>query len=82
MHYPDLHPRWDRIIGVGVWLAAAFALLDPMFGVFVGDCISVQCTPSLEVRLVGLALTALIIAALPALAIAKVIRRLVTQPDQ
>lgn len=59
MAYSDVpSPRWDRIAGFGVWLVLGFVLLEPLSLVFVEDCISEQCNPSLGWRLLALVLSA------------------------
>ncbi len=51
-------PRWDRIAGVAVWFLTGFALLNPLSGFIVADCVSEHCSPSLGWRVFALILLA------------------------
>jgi hypothetical protein len=58
-----------------MWLVLGVLLMEPLHKVFVADCLSEPCTPSLELRLLGLVIASFLIAALPALASAAFTRR-------
>lgn len=77
MSYSDgPSPRWDRIAAVVVWLVLGFLGMELLSYEFIADCLSEPCTPSLELRILGLVVTSFSAAALPAFASAALIRRL------
>jgi hypothetical protein len=59
----DPAPRWDRITGVVLWLAAGCALVSPMLRLFVEDCFWEQgCNSSQAPRLSASLLAAFVLA--------------------
>lgn len=78
MAYSDASsPRWDLIAGFVAWLVVGFVLIDPLSGIFISDCISEPCSPSLGWRVLALIVAAYSLSAMVGWAAAELVSRLV-----
>lgn len=80
MAYSDaLSPRWDRAAGFVVWFVVGFVLIEALSGIFIGDCISEPCSPSLGWRMVALIVAAYSLSAVIGWAAAKLVSCLINR---
>ena len=78
MAYSDApSPHWSRIAGFVVWLVIGFVLIESLSGVFIGDCVSEPCSPSLGWRVMALIVAGYSISALAGWAATKLVSRLI-----
>ncbi|MCA1196396.1 hypothetical protein K9B35_00305 [Sphingomonas sp. R647] len=54
-------PSWVSIAGFVVWVVAGFLMFSVFFDSFAAHCISDDCSPSLEIRILGAAFAAFVI---------------------
>jgi len=70
-------PRWDRIAGFVVWPLVGFVLINALSGIFISDCISEPCSPSLGWRVLALIVAAYSLGGMVGWAAAELVSRLV-----